>query len=381
MSGLKRRQALAAIAAVVWFAVAASPAASSTVANEIIGLDAVSQVLPTLDGMADSSGVAQRVAIVDTGIDFDHAYLGGKVIGGINMAANATWGSNAPSAYDDRNGHGTFVAGVIGSTHPQRSGIAPGAEFVAVRVLAADGNGSLLDLAMGLEWVADHAAALNITTVNVSIGIDRVFEAISDVPTWSTYRRIEGALNRLESLDIVTVASSGNDGESNAITMPAIYESVIATGATNQSGGIASFSNRSNDLDMLAPGSGIESLWKNDGLSTGSGTSYASPMVAGTAVLIREAIEQFTTDLNGGFASFADRVAALLQSTGRDVIDPATGATYQQLDVYAAIAEVYEQYGEPLPQIQIPEPATLVVLGLGFAILARGRHQATRSVA
>ncbi len=371
----KRRVALAAVAAALWFALSASPASSGTFGvGQVHGVSAVAEALPTLDGANDFTGVAQRVAVIDTGIDFDHPGLGGRVVAGRNMAANAPWGSTAPADFDDRNGHGTFVAGVIGSEDPDRPGLAPAAEFVAVRVLAADGNGSLLDLALGLEWVAQNAAALNITTVNISIGVNSVFASPDDVPGWTSYRRIRDALDQLEAMNIVTAAAAGNDGSTEGLTAPAIFDAPISVGASNHSGGLAGFSNRNAELDLLAPGTSIRSLWKDGGVSVGSGTSFAAPQVAGTAVLLREVYEQFTTDLTGEFDSFTDRLVDLLQRTGVEVFDPASELTFQQIDLYAAVAEVHAEFNVPLPGPAVPEPATLAVFALGLAVLAGKRR-------
>lgn len=377
-----RLSMVATLAAVLWFSLTASNLAASTSALQQINAGQLLSVVPELDGVNDLTGKVQRVAVIDSGIDFDHAGLGGRVVAGVNMAAGATWGATTPSAYDDRNGHGTFVSGVIGSSDPTRPGIATGVELVSVRVLASDGQGSLLDLALGLEWVVQNAVALNITTVNISIGLDQVYGSPTDVPTYSSYRRMKTALDTLEQMNIVTASAAGNDGSATAITAPAIYQSVLAVGATDNAGKIASFSNRSSELEILAPGVNISSLWKNNGLSVGSGTSYASPVIAGASVLIREAYELFTTDLDGEFDSFSDRVADLLDRTGSSVTDPLTGSIYKQIDLFAAINAVYAEFGQSLlsesPIPTVPEPATVMILILGISLIVSRRGDSKR---
>ena len=112
-------------------------------------------------------GTGYTVAVIDTGIDYNNPYLGGgwgnRVIGGWNFV------SNNSNPMDD-NGHGTFVAGIIGSSDPSYLGIAPNVNFVALKVLDSTGSGTFGNVDLALQWVAAHQAQYNIVAVNMSLG-------------------------------------------------------------------------------------------------------------------------------------------------------------------------------------------------------------------
>jgi hypothetical protein len=114
---------------------------------------------------------------------------------------------------------------------------------------------------------------------------------------------------------------------------------------------------------------GVQSLWKNGGKATGSGTSYATPVVAAASVLLRDTYLQYTDDLAGDFDSFQDRLIELFQRTGVPVQDSATGLSFARVDVEAAVASVVAEYGAPVPEPR--SAAILVVLLVG--VLRRGR--------
>ncbi len=344
----------------------AATAHAANTAIEVVGLSKVQSVLPHLDGV-DPSGAVQRVAVLDTGIDYDHPGLGNRVIGGVNYAADAPWGSTNPDDWDDRHGHGTFASGIVGSASAELPGVLPQVEFVSVRVLSASGSGSFSDVVSGLNWVADHARELNITAVNLSLGSAALFTEPRDVPQWSVTQSLVDALGRLEQDNIVNVVASGNDGSATSMAMPAIFEQVVSVGATDSSDGMWSLTNRNEHLELLAPGTGLTSLWKNGRTASGTGTSFAAPWVTGATVLLREAYMQFTDDLAGDYHSFQDRVTALLQASGDPVYDASSGLTYSRLNLVNAINMVYEEFGQAQP---IPEPATLALVGSGLMLMA-----------
>jgi subtilisin family serine protease len=350
----------------------------------MIGLDQLLAAAPTLDGVDDATGIVQRIAVIDTGIDIDHIGLAGTIVAGVNMAANAPYGSTDPNHYDDGHGHGTFVAGVIASGLADPTGICPEIELVGVRVLADDGSGSLVDVANGLDWIVDNAEALNITTVNISLGFGELYAHPEDVPDLYTYNRVESALATLEDRGVVTVAATGNDGSAEGMLLPAIYDSVLSVSAVDLDDAIADFSNRNEHLEALAPGTDITSLRMGGGTRSGGGTSYAAPLVTGSIALIRESYQQFTDDLPGTFDTFTDRVIDLLDRTGVEVTDPDTGLVYDRIDLYGAVSSVYAEYGQPLigGASPAPEPASIIMLLVGVALIAcDGRHRRSPAAA
>ena len=356
----------------------AAPALAAVSAASIIGVDQVRVLYPFIDGIDDLSGNVQRVAIVDTGIQWNHPALAGRVVAGVNYAAGATYGSEAPAAYMDLNGHGTFVSGVIASSQADLLGVTPNVELVAVRVLAANGQGSFADVTAGLKWVNEHAAALNITAVNVSLGTTSVYTSPGAVPSLSTYTAMQQQLQALTNRGIVTVVASGNSGSSIGLNIPSIFNEVVSVGASTVTDSVASFSNRNPYLEVLAPGEGVRSLWKGSGYSTGSGTSYAAPFVTASAVLLREMLDRRAfvleaegvsaaeVDLQAQFANFQDLFVNLIQSTGVDIYDPASKYTYDRLSLLAAL-----QWLDPHPLPAVPEPATGAVMAVGVIVMVR----------
>lgn len=334
----------------------ATAANADIMETQIIGAVEARQQYPTIDGVDDQTGQVQRIAVFDTGIDFDHPGLTNteghsRVVAGINFAPGGTDASPDASDWNDQNGHGTFIAGIAGSSLPQRIGIAPRVEFVSVRVANAQGQTSLSDLADGLEWAVANREALNITAVNVSIGTDFVYSDPSVVPNFTFFRRIETAFEQLEAADVVVAASAGNGGSTTGLSAPGILNHNITVGSSTDSDDqVAGHSNRNDQLDLLAPGSSLQSLWKNGGTSSGSGTSFATPFVAAASVLVREMYLNYTDDLSPGDQTFQQRVLELLQQTGHTIHDSATGLDFQRLDVLAALRAI-EQAFKPSPDL------------------------------
>jgi thermitase len=233
-----------------------------------------------------SSG--QEIAVLDTGVDYNHPDLDGKTIRGYDFVDNDYYPM-------DLNGHGTHVAGTAAAETNNGTGVAgmaPNTRILAVRVLDANGSGSLADIADGIRYAADQGAEV----INLSLGCD------CSTPT------LESAVNYAWNKGSVIVAAAGNDGVSTTFE-PASYANVIAVGAVDSYDRKASFSNYGTWVDVTAPGVDIASTVPNNGYSYMSGTSMASPHVAGLAgllasqgrsnVQIRQAIEQTADTISG----------------------------------------------------------------------------------
>ncbi|WP_241655870.1 S8 family peptidase [Halobacillus litoralis] len=231
---------------------------------------------------------SQEIAIIDSGVDYNHPDLNDKTIKGYDFVDND---------YDpmDENNHGTHVAGTAAAETNNGAGVAgmaPNTNILAVRALDASGNGSLYDIADAIRYSADAGAEV----INLSLGCN------CDTQT------LEDAVNYAWSKGSVVVAAAGNDGVSTTFE-PASYDNVIAVGAVNQNNSRASFSNYGTWVDVTAPGVDIASTVPNNGYAYMSGTSMASPHVAGLAGLlasqgrsnsnIRAAIEQTADPISG----------------------------------------------------------------------------------
>lgn len=229
---------------------------------------------------ATSKGTATKVAVIDTGIDKDHPDLVANIKGGVNFVKKGFVAD--PTKWDDDNGHGTHVAGIIAAADNTTGviGTAPEANLYGVKVLDRSGSGYLSDVIAGIDWAINN----DMDVINMSLGSD------SDVSSF------HDAVDTAYASGIVVVAAAGNDGSS--VDYPGAYSSVIAVSATDINNNIASWSSRGPQVELAAPGVNIRSAWKGGGYKTISGTSMASPHVAGTAALVLKTVIPSIYDSN-----------------------------------------------------------------------------------
>ena len=215
-----------------------------------------------------NKGTGVKVAILDTGIDLDHADL--AVYGNVTFVPGTTSG-------DDDNGHGTLVAGIVAALDNDIGviGVAPEASLYAVKVLEQDGTTAPSSVLSGIEWAADN----NMQVINMSFG------GILEFPS-----AVREALDNAYSAGIVIVAGAGNGGsaggEGNNVWSPARYAPVIAVGATDQQDARYSSSSTGYTLELVAPGVSIYSTAMGGDYGYITGTSASSPHVAGVAALL-----------------------------------------------------------------------------------------------
>lgn len=230
-----------------------------------------SQIIPwgisRIGGATASSGTAW---VIDTGIDLDHPDLN------VDTGRSAVFVSQGPGSGtpDDGNGHGTHVAGTIGAIDNNIDvvGVAAGATMVAVKVLDDRGSGTYSDVISGIDYVAANAS--NGDVANMSLG-------------GGTSDAVDDAVRNAADQGVRFAIAAGNDGADANNYSPARveYNNVWTVSATDDTDTFASFSNWSGPTDppieFAAPGVDILSLWKDGGTDTISGTSMASPHVAG----------------------------------------------------------------------------------------------------
>jgi subtilisin len=244
-------------------------------------------VCSTTDG--SSNGVIQ-VAILDTGIDYDHPDLAASLAWGVSTLRGRV--STKPKDYNDQNGHGTHVAGTIAALNNDIGvvGVAPGVQIYAIRVLDARGSGSYSDIAIGIEQAIlgpDGVADKDGDGIIAGDPDDDAAEVISmslGGPADDSY--LHDMIIQAYNAGIVIVAASGNEGASSP-SYPAAYPEVIAVGAIDSNDQIASWSNR--QPEVSAPGVDILSTYPDDTYKTLSGTSMATPHVSGVVALIQAA--------------------------------------------------------------------------------------------
>lgn len=257
------------------------------------------------------------VAIVDSGVDMDHPDLqgmflsdkNGRVIGANFVGSGSTMSPD--DNWDDKAGHGTHVAGLIGAMSNNGKGVVgvgscANIKIMPVRVLNDQGTGSSIEIERGVKWAADHGAQI----INLSLG----FTSISYSSNTNHYRSLYADLAKR---DVIVFAAAGNDGYLNGTEAeqggrrfhyPSSYQNVISVAATNDSGTLASFSNRGELVDIAAPGYNVLSTTNDGRYGRMSGTSMASPVAAGAFALALASAEQ-------GFAENIDRMDTKIVDT------------------------------------------------------------------
>ncbi|MDN4592861.1 S8 family peptidase [Polycladomyces subterraneus] len=244
------------------------------------------------------------IAIVDTGVQYDHPDLAGKVYAGYDYVDN-DW-----DPYDG-NGHGTHCAGIAAATTNNGTGIAgmaPNASILAVRVLDSSGSGTLDDVANGIIYATDAGA----NVISLSLGSTAGAQTLKDA--------VDYAWNH----GVVVVAAAGNNGLSTP-NYPAYYSNAIAVAATTSSDVKASYSNWGSWVDVAAPGSSIYSTYPTNSYASLSGTSMATPHVAGLAGLLAA---QGRSNSN---------IRAAIQNTADPISGTGTYWTYGRINAYRAV--------------------------------------------
>ncbi|MFI6908793.1 S8 family serine peptidase [Nonomuraea sp. NPDC050394] len=229
------------------------------------GLDRIDQRDLPLSRSFTYPGTGQgvRAYVIDTGIRITHADFGGRASYGRDLL-------DGDDVASDCNGHGTHVAATIGGT---AHGVAKKVRPIAVRVLGCDGRGPNSAVLSGVDWIAANGTAPAVVNVSVKT-------AVSSALTTA----LRNSVNR----GYTYVAAAANDNADACSVGPASVPEVITVGAANSNDSRRSTSNWGRCLDLFAPGGEITSAWhtSDSAVNTISGTSMASPHVAGAAALL-----------------------------------------------------------------------------------------------
>ena len=300
-------------------------------------------------------GSGKTVCIVDTGVDDSHPALNPLVAEHCYCQGNPGPKGCCPNnneedtdATDDE-GHGTHVAGIVASNDGTYRGVAPGASLMAVKVLDSSGSGWESDIILGIQWCSVQGADV----ISLSLGGDVKYSNYCDGEADAQ------AINNAVDAGAVVSVASGNDGWTDGISSPACASKAISVGATTKSDQFASYTNRNEILDLLAPGgtlSGSGSCPTNNYICSAqlgggfigySGTSMATPMVSGAVALLLEAKSSLSPA----------EVELTLENTGVGIYDSGSGLTFPRIDILAAVTLPPLGYLEPY-LINIPSEVT-----------------------
>ncbi|MEM5801856.1 MAG: S8 family serine peptidase [Candidatus Aenigmatarchaeota archaeon] len=224
------------------------------------------------------NGTGRIIAVLDTGIDTDHPELYDSIVGGWNFILNN-------SNFEDDNGHGTHVAGIITANglNSDAIGAAPAAGIWSGKVLDAQGSGYISDIIEAIYYVADNVAA---DAISMSLGTSPPYtykggNCDAVVPSLTT--AVHYAISKGKSV----VAAAGNSGGAG-ISIPGCISKVITVGAVDDYNKVTSWSGKGKSLELVAPGVTILSSWVGGGYLSASGTSMATPHVSATIALMKQ---------------------------------------------------------------------------------------------
>ncbi|AEK73648.1 subtilisin-like serine protease precursor [Thermococcus sp. 4557] len=272
------------------------------VSVETEGLDeSAAQVMATNLWNLGYDGSGITIAVIDTGIDASHPDLQGKVVGWKDYV------NGRSSPYDD-NGHGTHVSSIAAGTgaasNGKYKGMAPGAKLVGVKVLNAEGSGSISDIIAGVDWAVQNKDKYGIKVINLSLGSSQSSDGTDS---------LSQAVNNAWDAGIVVCVAAGNSGpDKYTVGSPAAASKVITVGAVDKYDVITDFSSRGPTADgrlkpeVVAPGNWIiaarasgtqlTDVTVGDYYVAAPGTSMATPHVAGISALLLQAHPSWTPD-------------------------------------------------------------------------------------
>ena len=353
----------------------------AAITEDVLAFPSLAQSGPLVGAPAafklGATGKGQAVAILDTGVDAAHPFFGKRVtaeacFSTTSPAQRAT--SACPNGQSEMIGagaakpcaatgcdHGTHVAGIAAGRGANFSGVAPEAEIVAVQVFSvfdASACGGLgragpcvasftSDQIRALDYVLTLAKSRPVAAVNMSLGGGRSSGACDDDVT-------KLAIDDLRAAGVATVIASGNDGFVDAVSRPGCISTAVTVSATDKADAVAPFANRAEIIDLYAPGVAINSSVPGAAFKAFSGTSMATPHVAGAIAALRSLRPQASLDA----------IETALKGAGAAIADPASGLAKTRLRIDAAAAALTAKPTEATMTEATPAAAPAPVPGV-----------------
>ena len=303
------------------------------------------------------------MAILDTGVEAGHALFTGRVVSEAcystssalytattlcpnNQEAMVGAGAASPTKCSGISGcdHGTHVAGIAAGAGASFDGVARRADVIAVQIFSRFDDSEICggasscvlsfssDQIAGLERVYELRSSYDIAAVNLSLGGGRYTRTCDGASPGYT-----DIVETLQSVGIATVIASGNSYYTNGTSFPACISSAVTVGAVWDNDTVASFSNSASWVDLLAPGGGVQSSVTGGGFGSKSGTSMATPHVAGAFAVLR----------SGDPSASVNTILDALVLTGRAVTDPKSAITTPRIEVGLAVADLVPDVSPP----------------------------------
>lgn len=268
------------------------------------------------------------VVVIDTGIEAAHPFFQGRVALEACFAASCPNGSTSmvgPGAAKPVHWHGTHVAGIIAGYNTTFHGVAPKAKIIAVNVFDPSGGAYDDNIIKALKWVDSISSTYNIAAVNMSLGTSQVFSTTCN----SYLPEMTSAIASLKSKNIATVVAVGNS-YSYGMSSPACISDTVSVAATYYAADeVTNFSNVSEKTTLSAPGYQVKSSVLMSSYNTASGTSMASPTVAGAFAVYRSKF---------GIKS-VDTVITDYRATAVNALDKATNIITKRIDLRTLFAD------------------------------------------
>ena len=337
-----------------------SVASSPTAANAVVRADGTVNFDEVIQASAARAtygvdGSGENVAVIDTGVDYKNPAFGSGVVGSsTNKVVAGVDFTGSPNGILPTWQHGTGVAGLIAASDPTDPGVAPGAGIVALRVFGDDNTGSFATIARALAWVVQNHAQDHITAVNLSVSDGGNYQTNLFAADGASGQAITASVAALDALNIPVVVAAGNafDGKTQGEGFPAVDPETISVAATDETkmttkGGdplaatsqrLGAAQGRASATDIAAPGVNLLGPAGDKGTAIEDGTSFATPQVAGTVLLLQQMYQKAY-----GTLPTVAQLDDWLQAGADPIVDAATGITIGRLNVAGALKQLAAQ--------------------------------------